>query len=321
MTDRTAFGQRGAALLLAMIILTLVSTIAASMVWQQWRAIQVEAAERARTQAAWILSGALDWARLILSEDARPTGNKPPVDHLGEPWAVPLAEARLSSFLAADKNNNAEDTGPDAFLSGTISDAQGKFNLSNLLRAGDPPPTEDIEAFRKLCELVSVPGSTADRIVQGLRASTSLAPDAPVPPRSVPQLAWLGVDAADLRRLEPFVALLGVPQQKINLNTAPAEVIAAVTGADLASAQRLVQSRQREPIDTMQNAATLLGLPPPDPVAKLDQRAQLQSSFFEVEGQVRLGDRVLRERSLLYREGRTVTVVRRDRVNLVSSGS
>ena len=85
--------QRGAALLLAMLILTLVATMASGMVWQQWRAIQVESAERARTQSAWILSGALDWARLILREDARTGG----ADHLGEPWAVPLAEARLSS--------------------------------------------------------------------------------------------------------------------------------------------------------------------------------------------------------------------------------
>ena len=87
-----------------MIIVALVATLAASMVWQQWRAIQVEAAERARTQSAWILAGALDWARLILREDAqdgRHDGTS--VDHLGEPWAVPLAEARLSTFLAADK--------------------------------------------------------------------------------------------------------------------------------------------------------------------------------------------------------------------------
>jgi general secretion pathway protein K len=98
--------QRGAALLLAMLIMTLVTTLAAGMVWQQWRAIQVEAAERARTQAAWILSGALDWARLILREDARNNANDPR-DHLGEPWAVPLAEARLSSFLAADRENNS----------------------------------------------------------------------------------------------------------------------------------------------------------------------------------------------------------------------
>ena len=66
--------QRGAALLLAMLILTLVATMASGMVWQQWRAIQVESAERARTQSAWILSGALDWARLILREDARTGG-------------------------------------------------------------------------------------------------------------------------------------------------------------------------------------------------------------------------------------------------------
>ena len=94
--------QAGAALLTAMIIVTLVATLAASMVWQQWRAVQVEAAERARTQSAWILAGALDWARLILREDARSGG----ADHLGEPWAVPLAEARLSTFLAADRQQH-----------------------------------------------------------------------------------------------------------------------------------------------------------------------------------------------------------------------
>ena len=35
---------------------------------------------------------------LILAGDLRESGL---VDHLGEPWAVPMAEARLSTFLAA----------------------------------------------------------------------------------------------------------------------------------------------------------------------------------------------------------------------------
>jgi general secretion pathway protein K len=70
-TSTSRHQQRGAAILMAMIIVTLVVTLAAGMVWQQWRAVQVEAAERARTQSAWILGGALDWARLILREDAR----------------------------------------------------------------------------------------------------------------------------------------------------------------------------------------------------------------------------------------------------------
>ncbi|MFX7895070.1 hypothetical protein ABTK48_20365, partial [Acinetobacter baumannii] len=78
----------------AMIIVTLIASLAAGMVWQQYRAVQIEAADRARAQSTWILQGALDWARLILQEDAKQNRNKA-VDHLGEPWAVPLAEARL----------------------------------------------------------------------------------------------------------------------------------------------------------------------------------------------------------------------------------
>ena len=61
--------ERGAALLTAMVIVTLVATLAAAMVWQQWRAVQAETIERSRIQSAWILSGALDWARLILRDE------------------------------------------------------------------------------------------------------------------------------------------------------------------------------------------------------------------------------------------------------------
>ncbi len=123
---------------MAMVILTLVATLAAGMVWQQWRAVEVESAERARAQAAWILNGAHDWARLILREDSRSPG----VDHLGEPWAVPLAEARLSTFLAADRSNTTDD-GPEAFLSGSIADAQARYNLRNLVdQEGKPDPKQ-----------------------------------------------------------------------------------------------------------------------------------------------------------------------------------
>ena len=93
--------QRGAALLAAMLTVALVATFAAGALWQQWKSIEVEGAERQRTQARWLLTGALDWARVILREDARAGDASAPTDHLAEPWAVPLQEARLSSFLAA----------------------------------------------------------------------------------------------------------------------------------------------------------------------------------------------------------------------------
>ncbi|MCC7101108.1 MAG: general secretion pathway protein GspK, partial [Rubrivivax sp.] len=62
--------QLGAALLLAMLILTLVASAAAAMVWAQQRAVELQAAERVRAQAGWILLGAQDWARLMLRSDA-----------------------------------------------------------------------------------------------------------------------------------------------------------------------------------------------------------------------------------------------------------
>ena len=89
--------------------------------------IEVESAERSHVTSAWVLVGALDWARLLLREDAR-SGN---IDHLAEPWAIPLQEARLSTFLAAEKGVS-EDTGvqaTEAFLSGQITDLQVRHSI------------------------------------------------------------------------------------------------------------------------------------------------------------------------------------------------
>ena len=51
---RSRRAQRGAAILTAMLIVVLVATLASSALWQQWRAVEVEAAERSRTQSAWV---------------------------------------------------------------------------------------------------------------------------------------------------------------------------------------------------------------------------------------------------------------------------
>ena len=40
--------QHGAALLAAMLTVTLVASIAAAALWQQWRSVEVEAADRGR---------------------------------------------------------------------------------------------------------------------------------------------------------------------------------------------------------------------------------------------------------------------------------
>lgn len=316
---RRAHRQRGAALLTAMIIVTLVATLAASMVWQQWRAVQVESAERAREQAAWILSGALDFARLILREDLR-SGK---VTALTEPWATPLAEARLSTFLAVDKTNAGD--APEAFLSGHIDDAQARYNLMDLVGQGKVDPLE-VETLQRLCLAVGVESGVAQIIATGLLEATApstaattgggAAATAPLLPRTLAQLSWLGVDAPSLKALRPYVVLLPVATP-VNVNTASREVLAAVMNVDLASAERLVQMRQRTPFQNVQAAAAQVATPAPLKANSLDVR----SSFFEVHGRLRLADHVLVENSLVQRlPNGQVNVLRRERVASLDAG-
>jgi general secretion pathway protein K len=158
--------QHGVALLAAMLTVTLVATLAAAALWQQWRAVEVETAERARLQASWVLVGALDWSRLILREDGRAPG----ADHLAEPWAIALEEARLSTFLASERSvpGDAVDTLPDAFLSGRIVDAQSKLNVLNLVEAGKPVP-EAVAAFTKLFNVLGLPAQDLAVMIAGLQ--------------------------------------------------------------------------------------------------------------------------------------------------------
>jgi general secretion pathway protein K len=317
--------QRGAALLLAMLILTLVSTLAAGMVWQQWRAFEVESAERARVQSAWLLSGALDWARLILREDARDGGP----DGLTEPWAMGLAEIRLSTFLAADKNNSAAtdaaaNTGLDAFLSGNISDAQARYNLRNLLGGNKEQKQAELDILTRLCDVAGLPGGTAQRIAESLRsafqaeeqlaenAGASITSGLPLRPQRLEQLSWLGLDEASLKRLKPLVVML--PQRTtVNINTASAEVLmGVVAGLDRASAQRLVQQRQQLKKGFDQLTATKDFLPPKLVLNPRD--VGINSNHFEITGTLRYEDNVQSEISLVQRRGMEVIVLRRDRV-------
>src|SRR3954470_16362799 len=158
--------QRGAALLLALLIMTLVATLAAGMVWLQWRGIQVETAERARGQAQWLLNASLDWGNLILKSSIRQSHTD---DDLGQPWATPLAETKLSSFLSAD-GSHSDDSGPEAYLSGQITDAQSKYNLYNLIVPANGQAigkNTEIERLQVLFQAIGVSQDVATTIAAG----------------------------------------------------------------------------------------------------------------------------------------------------------
>jgi len=306
--------QHGAALLVAMLTVTLVATLAAGAMWQQWRGVEVEAADRSRVQSSWILSGALDWARVILREDFQ-AGN---IDHLAEPWAVPLQEARLSTFLAADPNNTMDsgDAADNVFLSGEITDLQGRLNLGNLVAAGSIQQ-DPFKQFQRLFNVLGLPADQLSKLAESLRLASDIPIDnlnsgkAMLLPQRIEQLAWLGVPQDTIAALEPYVTILpGTTRAPVNINTAPADVLYAVgTNVSLADAKRVVVEREHQAFNFVTDTARLLPTGSSFPLLY----AGVKSDYFEVRGRLRLDDTVIEERSLIHRVGTEVTVVHRER--------
>lgn len=307
------WSQRGAALLAAMLTVTLVATLASAAMWQQYRSVEVESAERARAQNAWVLTGALDWARLILREDARSGG----ADDLSEPWAVPLAEARLSTFLAAADQSASTDSGDsasDIFLSGRISDLQAKLNITNLVDGGKPSEA-GLKSFQRLFELLGLPVTELNAVAENLRFAMDTSADnrsgalAPLTPQRLPELVWLGLSPLSLAVLQPHITLLPA-RTTVNLNTASAEVIyAAINGIDLARAQRLVGQRERVPFKTLSEAMAVV------PGVELNATDHsVNTRFFEVRGKLRTPRGTVEEQSVIQRDGMEVRILRRERV-------
>ena len=313
--------QKGAALLLAMLTVTLVATFASAALWQQWRGVEIESAERSRTQMQWVLNGALDWSRLILQEDAR-NGE---IDHLSEPWALPLQEARLSSFLAMDKDHTED--AMDAFLSGQITDQQALLNVRNLVVEGKPKPAA-VQAFTRLFSQLDLPGSQVQTLVDQLIASDAASnadtkPDvqlqglvkalAPLKPYRMEQLVWLGLPSSTVQALMPYATLLPVATP-LNLNTASAEVLhAALPSVDMGQAQQLVASRSSSHFKTVAEGLKAANVGEGTSRAVDNNDFSVGTRFFAVRGRLRLGESTVQEVSLVERSGSLVKVIWRQR--------
>jgi general secretion pathway protein K len=308
----------GAALLTAMLTLVLVSTLAAGVAWQQWRSVETERAERMRTQAGWLLVGALDWARLILREDARSGG----ADHLGEPWAVALQESRLSSFLSANATSAAllaDQADDNVFLSGQMQDMQARLNAYNLIEAGRISAS-GLASFVKLFDLLNLDVAELNAVAENLRFASDLSPDnrsgarAALLPQRLDQLTLLGLSHQSLDRLRPFITWLP-SRTPINVNTATPEVLyASVPELDLSEARKFADARSSQHFKSLADVGILL----PAIAGQFNEgQHSVASRYFEVTGRLRMADGqqsvVVIERSAVQRDGLDVKVLWRER--------
>ncbi len=332
---RLGQAQRGVAVIMALLLTTLALTIVASLFWQQQVQVRLIENQRLQLQKQWILRGALDWASLIVREDAKYSG----IDSLDEPWATPLADTRLDQYV---ENGKADSDLGDTQLAGQISDAQARFNLTNLSPNGVIDPAA-VAQYARLLSLLNVDTQLAQKTAQAmtLAAQNTALPFMPAanvsPPKimsegimqrtnSIPAippavvtpplvtslssahtigfsqvddlLAIPGYSPALLGKLRPVVIFL--PRSApVNINTADAMVLAAlVNNLSLSEAQMLVGARKSARFNDL-NAIT-------SRLAGKHFSAtsfSVTSSYFLIDGKVHMNRARLDMQALLERNG------------------
>ncbi len=295
---------RGVAIVTALLLTTLAITIVASLFWQQQVQVRSIENQRLQLQKQWVLRGALDWARLILREDARYSM----IDDLNEPWAVPLSETRLDRYVeSASIRGNAG----SAVLSGAIQDAQARLNLTGLATRGTINPAE-VQAFERLLAVLRQDPGLARATAQQVAASQRTANGDTGAPRPIgfaqvdDLLAVPGFTPAALAAVRNDVVFL--PRTTpVNVNTAPPEVLAArLPALSLAEATTLVAARRSGSFRDLNDfAARLPGRPEPPPTSQ----AAVATSYFLVNGRVAIGEASLQVQGLVERHGPTTHLV------------
>ncbi|MDB5784494.1 type II secretion system minor pseudopilin GspK [Caballeronia mineralivorans] len=162
--------QRGVAIISALLVVALSAIIVSGLLWRQQVQVRRIENQRLLAQAQWISRSALDWTRLILRSEA---DSAPNVTYLGGVWGVPIAKTRLSDFLGQIGDVRAQQ-GASTYLSGSIEDAQAKFNLRNLVSTPTPGlltiNVQEIASFQRLLTLLGLDASLAKTVALQIRA-------------------------------------------------------------------------------------------------------------------------------------------------------
>lgn len=287
--------QRGLALITAVLVVAIVATTAATLALgeQVWLRQSQNMADRA--QAVSLRQGALNYAAILLARDLTLNNNN--VDHLGELWAQPLPPLPVEGGMIAFR----------------VSDAQGLFNLNNLVTNG-APSTTDIEMFRRLLESLLLNPELRYALLDWLDIDNNVSPAGAEdteylalskPYRaanrlleSVDELRLIrGFDAKTVEKLRPYVVALP-GRTTVNVNTAPELLLAALfTTPPLAALKLLIDSRTSQPFMDPANFASRV--PPSNvPLASL---YGVTTSYFLVNIDIRYGRLQRRTLALIQR--------------------
>lgn len=242
--------NRGVALITALLVVSIAATAAVSLSAHQQLDIRRTENLIARDQA-WLYSKAAEnWSKAILARDQEDNDT----DSLTDSWAQRLPPLNI----------------PGGVMVGHMEDMQGRFNINNLIDGKKLDP-QAVSQFQRLLELLELPKELVQAVADWLDEDI----DATAPEgaeddyylgleqaylsgnRQMVNISELrlvkGFDQQTFQRIAPFLAALPT-HTVINVNTAPAEVLASLSakiGLDLA--QELVKQRQEEPYEKIED--------------------------------------------------------------------
>ncbi len=246
--------NKGAAIIAAMLVTAVVAALAAGMFTQINRWLARTDAAREAAQAQSLASAGVRWAAQYLNEESR----LGPLDHLGELWASGLPPTPIEGGL----------------MGGRIVDAQGKFNLNNLVKADKTPSEPDVALARALCQELQIPAAQLEVLSRFIsqKLAVSLA-DAP----------------AFAAHADVFTVL--PTRTPINVNTATPLLLQLIAGD---KTQQVRDERVTRPFQSMADFAARTAIAPTVELSGA-------TNFFEVEVEAAVGSGRAREWALAQR--------------------
>jgi general secretion pathway protein K len=294
-------GQRGVALISAMIVVALATVIAATLFFDSAMTARRSAASFSMEQGLQLAQGAEALAAYAIQQSdpkqVTPAGM----------WAQPYGPVEVA---------------PEVSLEAKLNDEQGKFNLNTLLKKDGTPNEPAVKVFTQLLKLLELEPRWTSLLIDWMDSNPQPESEggedslyaSQVPPHrtgnllltSISELQQMPGFNRDLyQRLAPFVTALPPTANKVNVCTADREVLDALFAVSADDTNNVEYTRMR-PEDLATSRAQGC-FPSLDTLTRGDaamkELAGERSDYFRLRTWVRIGTAQFALYSLMYREG------------------
>ena len=307
--------QQGIALITILVMVALATILAATIAKRQANTAENTAYLMRQNQSLLYAKSAEAFFSELLVDDAKNAGD---IDHLQENWAKPMPAFPVE----------------DGFVSGTLQDESGKFNLNSLVNNDGTANPQAKAWFEKLLIRVGLPEKLSEAVIDwqdaddetigamGAEASYYQGlPQGYLPSNSkfhsVEELKLVrGFEGQKYLQIANYVSAAPASDSKVNINTAPAMVLASLDPKlDVNAVEQVLQQRQAK-LEHFSNISDLWVIEPftqvnPDIRNEMNNLLGVQSSYFKAKIEVLLSERKRQFSSDLVRKDKTVYVAYR----------